>query len=129
MKYILSLFFFVTSLIYADDIVGPPAYIDISTYAIEDYSKVDSPVKVNSIKRPIAHKNRFVEQMTNNIKAKYPNTAVRHVRDRENAAATANSFLTDNTDDSEIVFFSGHGSQQTSRDNAGIHRNYRERKR
>lgn len=92
MKYILSLFFFVTSLIYADDIVGPPAYIDISTYAIEDYSKVDSPVKVNSIKRPIAHKNRFVEQMTNNIKAKYPNTAVRHVRDRENAAATANSF-------------------------------------
>ena len=102
---LLSIFF-----VYAGVPLRAPEKIGISTYSVNDYSRVE---RCNDLSRSIADKKRFVEQMTEQIKAKYPNTTVQHIRDRVNESATANNFLTDNTDDSEIVFFSGHGEPQT----------------
>lgn len=110
MKSLPLMMFFAVYSVYAGVALRAPTEVNMSTYAINDYSRVE---RCDDLSRSIADKNRFVEQMTKQITAKYPNTTVRHLRDRENASATANSFLRDNTDDSEIVFFSGHGEPQT----------------
>ena len=110
MKKLSLMMLFAAYSVYAGVLLRAPTEVNMSTYAINDYSRVE---RCSDLSRSIADKNRFVEQMTSQIKAKYPNTTVRHLRDRENANATANSFLTDYTDNSEIVFFSGHGEPQT----------------
>ncbi len=90
-----------------------PSSFNISTYAIGDYSHTVG-CDCKDIPRTIGHKDRFVGQITNSINEKYPNIVVSHVRDRVDASATVNSFLNENTDDSEIVFFSGHGNSMQS---------------
>ena len=90
--------------------LGAPQSISFSTYAINDYSHFESTL--GSLKRSIAHKNRFVEKMTDEIIDKYPSTSISKNHNRENSAATASRFLSDNTDQSDFVFFAGHGNQQ-----------------
>ena len=111
MKKIFYFCFCIVGWAFADVIKGPPSYVWISTYAIDNYS-ASTETGLSNLPQSVAEKKRFVEQISKNIELKYPNTKVRHVRDRENASATVNNFLMDNTDDSEIVFFSGHGGPQ-----------------
>lgn len=119
MKSIFLLFMTIPTIVWGSILGGflhlvlfePPKELNVSTYAIDDYSANDE--NLSNLSRSVAEKNRFVGQIFDNVKFKYPNTTVRHIRDRENAGATKNVFLTDNTDDSEIVFFAGHGSPQT----------------
>jgi len=88
---------------------GLPTWVDISTYALNDYSQWSSSTP--NLKRSLSHKNRFIEQIQGKLNAKYPNifSTVRH--NRENSAATTNNFKNDDTNGSEFVFFSGHGSK------------------
>jgi hypothetical protein len=117
MKYIVFIFFAIPVVAWGwildfGSIMGPPQNLNISTYAIDNYS-ASAEAGLTNLPRSVAEKNRFVEQISKRVNFMYPNTTVFHIRDKENASATANSFLTDNTDNSEIVFFSGHGGPQT----------------
>jgi len=85
---------------------GLPTWVDISAYAVNDYSQTGN----SNLSRSINHKNRFISQMQGRLKAKYPNINSEVMYNRENSSATTNNFLNDGTDMGEFVFFSGHGS-------------------
>jgi hypothetical protein len=86
---------------------GLPAWVDISAYAVNDYSQTGS----SNLNRSIYHKNRFITQMQDRLRAKYPNISSTVRNNRENSTATVNNFLNDGTGLTEFVFFTGHGSR------------------
>lgn len=87
---------------------GLPYTIDISTYAVNDYSHYTNGT--SNLSRSIRHKSRFVSQMMSSINSRYPNISVNHVIDRTDSTATTFNFVNDANHNSEIVFFSGHGN-------------------
>jgi len=97
---------------------GLPTYVDISAYAVNNYSYYRithglSDDDLSNLPHSINHKNTFITQLQGKLGKKYPSifSTVRH--NRENSAATKVNFLSDNTDLSEFVFVSGHGSYNT----------------
>jgi hypothetical protein len=86
--------------------------VDIATYAVNDYSQynINNNSNYGNLSRSIIHKNTFINQLQGKLNKKYPNISSIVRYNRENSTATGINFLEDNTDLSEFVFFSGHGS-------------------
>lgn len=103
-------FFFVILLVFGLHIESycAPQNIRFSLYAVKDYSKYE--YKLSSLDRSIKTKDRFFKEFYEAIQKKYPNIGMLIVHNKENSDATANSFLTDDTDQSEFVLFVGHGN-------------------
>ncbi len=99
--------FFIATFCFAEIRWGLPYSLDIATYAVNDYSQYSN---TDDLSRSLAHKNRFVSKLTEEINDKYPNIGVNHVINRENSSATKWNFINDVNDYSEIVFFAGHGN-------------------
>ncbi|MDR0516005.1 MAG: DUF6345 domain-containing protein [Fibromonadaceae bacterium] len=108
-KVLVAMFLFMSVSCLALTPWGLPSYVDISAYAVNDYSQYGSGT--SNLNRTILHKNRFIEQIQGKLKAKYPNISSAVKYNRENSAATKSNFLNDYTNIGEFVFFSGHGNR------------------
>jgi len=88
---------------------GVPSQIHISAYAINDYSTF--PGGATNLNRTILHKNMFINQIQVRLAAKYPSVDFYITHNRENSSATVYNFLND--DAGHIIFFSGHGTNNS----------------
>lgn len=87
-----------------------PSNVRFSAYAVEDYSNYTG---TKNLARSISHKNKFLNKLIVAIQKKYPNVSTEILYNRENSQATSSAFKLDKTDSTEIVFFAGHGNQQS----------------
>lgn len=91
---------------------GIPDWLDVATYAINDYDLLygtDGKPKDNDLRRQINTANAFAAQIQSKITSKYPEVSTTWRIKRENWDATRFNFINDDNDQDEMIFFGGHG--------------------
>lgn len=92
----------------------PITTLKISSFAIKDYSKLRGKNKTPVDLAPAVDiKNGFFSYMEESYKKRYPKYVAKKYNDWDNADATADRFQGTPLYHSNIVFFAGHGAQQT----------------
>jgi hypothetical protein len=102
------------------DTYGVPGYLDVATFTINDYM---SPTA--DLARSHAEGDRLFGQLQSRLSSKYPSISCRRSFNERDASVTKANYIAANSNNSEFVFFCGHGGPtgQKTHDNQFVHNN------